>query len=90
MKKLIYSIGVTLFLAFLAFHVTTSLTNPFFGVSVEALAYGSGSGSSGGCYYWDGTTIKFKCGPNDGCCWKKSSCDCVWNGNPTYSCEPCL
>lgn len=48
MRKLIYSIGVTLFLAFLAFHVTTSLTNPYFGVSVEALAQGSGSGGSGG------------------------------------------
>lgn len=47
MRKLIYSIGVTLFLAFLTFHVTTSLTNPFYGVSMEALAQGSGSGGSG-------------------------------------------
>ncbi len=41
MKKLIYSIGVTLFLGFMAFHVTASLTNPFYGMSVEALAQGS-------------------------------------------------
>ncbi len=46
MRKLIYSIGVTVFLAFLTFHVTTSLTNPFYGVSMEALAQGSGSGGS--------------------------------------------
>lgn len=48
MRKFIYAFGVTFFLAFLIFHVTTSLTTPFFGVSVEALAYGSGSGGSGG------------------------------------------
>lgn len=43
MRRLIYSIGVTLFLSFLVFHVTTLLTNPFYGMSVEALAQGSGS-----------------------------------------------
>ncbi len=48
MRKLIYSIGVTMFLAFLTFHVTTSLTNPFYGVSMEALAQGSGSDGSDG------------------------------------------
>lgn len=47
MKKLIYAIGVSLFLAFMAFHVTVSLTNPYWGVSVEALAQGSGSGGTG-------------------------------------------
>ncbi|MBY5960231.1 hypothetical protein KUV50_18920 [Membranicola marinus] len=48
MRKLMYSIGVTMFLAFLTFHVTISLTNPFYGVSMEALAQGSGSGGSDG------------------------------------------
>ena len=49
MKKLIYAIGVSLFLAFMAFHVTTSFTNPYWGVSVEALAQGTGSGGSDDC-----------------------------------------
>ena len=31
MRKVIYAIGVSLFLAFMAFHVTTSLTNPYWG-----------------------------------------------------------
>lgn len=52
MRKLIYAIGVSLFLAFMAFHVTTSLTNPFWGVSAEALAQGTGSGGSGGDENW--------------------------------------
>ncbi len=51
MKKLIYAIGVSLFLAFMAFHVTVSLTNPYWGVSVEALAQGSGIDGSANC--WD-------------------------------------
>lgn len=54
MRKLMYSIGITLFLAFMAFYVTTSLTDPFYGMSLEALAQGSGSGGydfdcSGSC-----------------------------------------
>lgn len=48
MKKLIYAIGVSLFLAFMAFHVTTSFTNPYWGASIEALAQYSGGSSAQG------------------------------------------
>ncbi|HLT94859.1 MAG TPA: hypothetical protein VKZ56_09880, partial [Membranihabitans sp.] len=52
MRKLIYAIGVSLFLAFMAFHVATSLTNPYFGMSVEALAQGSGSGGTSNKFFY--------------------------------------
>jgi len=64
MRRLIYSIGVTLFLSFLVFHVTTLLTNPFYGMSVEALAQGSGSGSGTGnmkCYSVASQCFTFGC-----------------------------
>lgn len=94
MKKLIYAIGVSLFLAFMAFHVTVSLTNPYWGVSVEALAQGSTSWPDGtGCGSVDSTVIQCaEPGTSYGCCFR---CDplmiifrsCVYTGSPTNYCS---
>ena len=46
MKNLMYTIGITAFLACGIFNVTATLNNPFFGMSHIALAQGSGSGGS--------------------------------------------
>lgn len=84
MRKLIYSIGVTLFLMFMSFHVTTSLTNPYFGVSMEALAQGSGSGGSGDCFYIDENGVPVvSCGADGGCCWRVTIYVCYFTGSPT-------
>lgn len=91
MKKLIYAIGVSLFLAFMAFHVTVSLTNPYWGVSVEALAQGSGSGGSGGVdecpggscsytFYKPGIypqVVEWEC---NACCPEGKNPRCDWQG----------
>src|SRR5690625_440580 len=47
MKNLMYTIGITAFLACGIFNVTATLNNPFFGMSHIALAQGSGSDSGG-------------------------------------------
>jgi|GEM_PF-1687561 len=48
MKNLMYTIGITAFLACGIFNVTATLNNPFFGMSHIALAQGSGGSGSGG------------------------------------------
>src|SRR5690625_7170127 len=72
MRKFFYVFSVTLFLSFLVFHIGVSFNNPFYGVSMEALAYGSGGGGSRDCFYPDEYYAPVvSCGINEGCCWEK-------------------
>jgi len=41
MRNFLYSIGITGFLAMMVFTLATSLSNPYYGMSEEALAQGS-------------------------------------------------
>jgi len=90
MKNLMYSIGITAFLACGIFNVTATLNNPFFGMSHIALAQGSGGGGSGDCFYVENGTVVISCGFKDGCCWKiynYNPIDCRFTGSPMDYCS---
>jgi len=84
MKNLMYTIGITAFLACGIFNVTATLNNPFFGMSHIALAQGSWSGGSG-CGSIDPLVIQ--CAPAGqpyGCCMK---CETILWPFPFRDCQ---
>jgi len=70
MKNLMYTNGITTFLACGIFNVTAILSNSFFGMSHIALAQGSGSEGSGDCFYVQHGTVVISCEGDlfKGCC----------------------
>src|SRR5690606_39251098 len=64
MKHAFYSLGITSFLVCMIFSVTTSITNPFYGMSEAAVAqattYTSTTGNSDGNYSYSINPYRYK------------------------------
>lgn len=82
MRKFLYSIGIASFLAMLIFTIASSLSNPFSGMSEEALAQGSSLATTGEivCHCtWFG---KCKASGGGNNCASGDNINCQdWNGN---------